>query len=203
MEQFDQLVQALHLRNWYALAAIILTLAVQIFRKAPKSSEWWAKIPDGWRWAIPVLSGAVTGFTQAYAADLSLGAALLAAGGGAIGISIPAMGLNAALTELPVKWNGGAGGLPPKPKDEDVELPPRFPGVGAAVLLLACFALHASACSSTPPKACNPADAATLTAEYAAKVHVLCKGQTFDDCTARPALEADLKKQLETACPTH
>ena len=40
------------------------------------------------------------------------GAALLAAAGGAIGISIPAMGINSLLTEAPVRWNGGAGGAP-------------------------------------------------------------------------------------------
>jgi len=96
--------------------------------------------------------------------------------------------------------------LPGYQKQSLVELKSKKPpGVssGLALLLATGFAFHAQACSSTPPKVCNPADAAKLTAEYAAKVHVLCQGQTFDGCTARPALEADLNKQLENACPTH
>jgi len=128
----DQLLNALHLHNWYALAALLLTLGVQVFRKAPWSSDLWQKIPNGWRWLLPVLSGAITGFTQAFAAGLDLPAAVLAAIGGAIGISIPAMGINSLLTESPVKWNGGAGGLPP----------------ALALLLVTCFALNTSACSA-------------------------------------------------------
>jgi len=58
-------------------------------------------------------------------------------------------------------------------------------------------------CATRDPKVCNPADAAKLTAEYVAKVHILCQGSTFDRCTARPALEAELNRQLEAACPTH
>lgn len=141
----DEIINALHLRNWYALAALILTLAVQLFRKAPGSSEWWAKIPDGWRWALPVLSGAVAGFTQAFAAGLNVWSALLGAVGGAVGISLPSMGLNAALTDSKLPWNGGAGGAPAA-KPEDPKLPPRFPGA-VALLLAVGFAFHAQGCS--------------------------------------------------------
>lgn len=198
----DEIINALHLRNWYALAALTLTLAVQLFRKAPGSSKLWDKIPDGYRWALPMLSGAVTGFTQAFAAGLSLGAAILSAIGGAIGISIPAMGLNSLLTEAPVRWNGGAGGSPPPTKPTRM-FPSDPPLPGGMVLLLAIgLAFHTSACSSSQPKVCNPADAAKLTAEYAAKVHVLCQGYTFDSCPARPALEADLNRQHAARCPT-
>jgi hypothetical protein len=136
MDQINALIDALHLHNWYALAALILTIAVQAFRKAPGSSKLWAKIPDGYRWALPVVSGAVTGFTQAYAAGLNLGSALLAAAGGAVGISIPAMGLNSLLTEAPVRWNGGAGGAQVKVKDDGPKLPPMFPGAGVFLLML-------------------------------------------------------------------
>jgi len=146
MDQYNQIVEALHLRNWYALAAIVLTLLVQLIKTAPKLQPLWQLIPNGWRWAIPVVSGAVTGFTQAYAANLPLGAAIIAAVGGAIGISIPAMGINAVLTESPFKWNGGAGGEPLAQKlPKDPKLPPMFPGAGALLLVIAAF--HSTACA--------------------------------------------------------
>jgi hypothetical protein len=141
----EDIINALHLHNWYALAALVLTLGVQLFRKSPKSSELWQKIPDGYRWAIPMLSGAVTGFTQAFAAGLSFGAALLSAVGGAVGISIPAMGLNSLLTEAPVRWNGGAGGAQPEQKTERM-FPSSIPPA-AAVLLAVCFAMSTQSCA--------------------------------------------------------
>lgn len=141
----DQIVNALHLHNWYALAALLLTLAVQLFRKAPKSSELWAKIPDGWRWLLPVASGAVTGFTQAFAAGLAFPSAALAAFGGAIGISIPAMGINSLLTEAPLRWNGGAGGAQPEPPKKG---PPSWPPLSAIALLFGIgLAFHVNACA--------------------------------------------------------
>lgn len=143
----DQIINALHLHNWYAFAALLLTLLVQLFRKAPGSKKLWDKIPDGYRWAIPMISGAVTGFTQAFAAGLDFPTASLAAVGGAIGISIPAMGINSLLTEAPMRWNGGAGGAPPPPKPARM-FPSDPPLPGGMVLILAIgFAFHAQGCS--------------------------------------------------------
>jgi hypothetical protein len=159
----DQIINALHLHNWYAFAALALTLAVQLFRKAPKSSELWAKIPDGWRWLIPVVSGAVTGFTQAYAAGLSFGTAALAAFGGAIGISIPAMGLNSLLTEAPVRWNGGAGGAPIEkpPIEKPARMFPSVPPMGM-LMLVVCFAVGFVGCASWKAYARTVDDAAVI-----------------------------------------
>jgi hypothetical protein len=140
----DQLIQALHLHNWYAFAAIALTLLVQLIRTTPKLQDLWRKIPDGWRWLVPVVSGAATGFTQAYAANLPLVAALLGAIGGAVGISIPAMGINAFLTESPVRWNGSSGGLSPKPGA------PTLPVIGFLGLL--AILLVPSSCGLITPK---------------------------------------------------
>lgn len=181
----DKIVEALHLHNWYALAALLLTLAVQLFRKAPKSSELWAKIPDGWRWLLPVVSGAVTGFTQAFAAGLPFPSAALAAFGGAIGISIPAMGINSLLTEAPLRWNGGAGGAQPEPPKKG---PPSWPPLSAIALLFGLgLAFHVNACAPAAPlKApCDAATLATIDAECAAEAFKCGKaGTPKDECIA-------------------
>ncbi len=180
----DDLIQNLHLRNWYAVAALALTLGVQIFRKAPWSSKLWAGIPNGYRWLIPVLSGAVTGFTQAFAANLPIGAAILAAIGGAIGISIPAMGLNSLLTESPVKWNGGAGGAPPK--DNGPKRPPFVVG-GAGLLLALGLAFHASACSPAHNAADVPRDVAIAYASANAALEIADTAESaYLDSLANP-----------------
>ena len=88
----------------------------------------------------------------------------------------------------------------PKPKTS----PPSNPmgpmgGMLALGVLLAAF----TACAASNPHVCNPVDAVKLTSAYAANVHLQCQGYSFDACPARPALEADLSKQLENACPTH
>jgi hypothetical protein len=183
----DEIINALHLRNWYALAALTLTLAVQLFRKHPKSKELWDKIPDGYRWALPMLSGAVTGFTQAFAAGLGVGAAVLSAIGGAIGISIPAMGLNSLLTEAPVRWNGGAGGSAPPTKPTRM-FPSDPPLPGGMVLLLAIgLAFHTSACSPAHSAADVPHDVAIAYAAANAALEVADSAETaYLDSLASP-----------------
>lgn len=154
------IAKALQLHNWYALAALILLFVTQLFRKAPKLSDLWRKVPDGWRWLFPVVGGAVTGFTGAFQAGQPLGSALVAAAGGTLGISLTAMGLNALLTESVVPWNGGSGGLPP---------PARWSpgtGLGPATGLIFAFALGLLCCG---PTACGlkPAAAAQVPKDVA------------------------------------
>ncbi|HWA29089.1 MAG TPA: hypothetical protein VG734_25795 [Lacunisphaera sp.] len=156
MSELNDLTQAIQLRNWYAVAALVLTLLIQVVRKAPILRDAWAKIPNGWRWLVPILSGGVTGFVDAYNSGLPLGAAAVATLGGALGIGLGAMGLNAALTESHLPWNGGAGGIPKDTRYTDTLPPPPKPpsGIGfsggmaamiAALVLLVCCG------GSTPP----------------------------------------------------
>lgn len=113
MPEFTQALEALRLQDWYAAAALILTIAVQVFRKAPwLGDRLWQRIPDGLRWAVPILGGAVIAFTGAFAEGASLLDALKAALGGAGAIGFGSMGFAATLRESPIPWDGGKGGRP-------------------------------------------------------------------------------------------
>jgi hypothetical protein len=118
----EPIFNALQMRNWYAVAALVLTLVIQVIRKNPglpvlaKLKALWNKTPNGLRWVWPATGGAATAFVGAFQAGVEIRGALMAALGGVISIGIGAMGLNALLTELPISWNGGAGGQPPGPK---------------------------------------------------------------------------------------
>lgn len=187
MEELDHLIQALHLRNWYAFAALALTLIVQLIKTAPRLQPLWLKIPDGYRWLLPIASGAVTGFTQAFASGWSLAAALLAAIGGALGISIPAMGLNAFLTESPMKWNGGPGG---EPLPKKAAKPPFLP-IFMLAWVLGCLVLLAGACRETLPakyteKPCDPATIAAMSLDCNVKAYECGESgvEKLDDCPA-------------------
>lgn len=122
---------------WYALAALILTTVVQIVRKSPVLRDLWRRIPDGWRWVIPVLGGSVTGLVHGLHVGAPLAHLALYAGAGALGISLPAMGLHALLKESPIPFDGRSGGwgktltgtvgfaLPPFDGELEREYPPR------------------------------------------------------------------------------
>ena len=153
MEQVDQLVGALQLHNWYAVAALLLMLLVQFARKAPVVSTWYAKIPNGWRWLPPIVGGAAAAFTAAFQAGAPLKMALLQALGGALGIGLPSMGGAALLKESHVPWDGGAGGVQPLESKTSVnKIPP---------LALLCLAILLVACSGGDPRE----DVATLQQE--------------------------------------
>jgi hypothetical protein len=104
-------------RAAYPIIAMLLTLVVQLVRKSPKTAGWWRKVPDGWRWLAPVVTGAVMGFVHGYQGSLPLGGALLSATVealyGIFGVSMTAMGLAATLKESPAHWDGRAGGKAP------------------------------------------------------------------------------------------
>lgn len=94
--------------NWYAAAAIVLMLLVQIART--KELSLWTRTPSGWRWVWPVGLSMVTAFVHAFV----VGEALKQAGIDVLNslwqIALPAMGAAAALKESPLPWDGGAGG---------------------------------------------------------------------------------------------
>lgn len=94
--------------NWYAAAAIVLMLAIQIARS--RELALWTKTPVGFRWAWPVGLAMVTAFVHAFV----VGEALRQAGIDVLNslwqIALPAMGGAAALKESPLPWDGGAGG---------------------------------------------------------------------------------------------
>lgn len=117
----NQLLDAFRLHNWYALVAIGLTFLLQAVRAnsvpllTSALNKLWFKVPDGWRWLVPVLTGAATAFTAAFAQGVSFQMALVAIVGGVLGIGTPSMGLHAALKESPANIDGGPGGKPLNP----------------------------------------------------------------------------------------
>lgn len=107
----EDLINAIHLRNWYAVAGLALTLVVQIVRKQPQLAEWlWNWWPNGYRWVPVAIAGAVVAFSVSFEGGASFVASLQAAIGGALGIGGSAMGFAAWFKESPLKWDGGKGG---------------------------------------------------------------------------------------------
>lgn len=97
-------------RAAYPLVAVVLTLATQAFRKSPFTKDLWRKVPDGYRWALPVAAGSIAGFVHGFEAGRPLSGALTEALLGVFGVSFTSMGLAATLRESPVQWDGGKGG---------------------------------------------------------------------------------------------
>jgi hypothetical protein len=96
--------------NYYEIAAIVLTLLVYALRKLPGAKTLWQKIPEGYRWLVPTLSGALAGLIpliQAGATPKQIALALIS---GLFGIGLPAMGIHAAVQDSPLPIDGGAGG---------------------------------------------------------------------------------------------
>jgi hypothetical protein len=112
---FQELVGA---RAAYPLVAAILTFAIFLGKNSPYTKVAYAKIPEGWRWLLPVVAGGAMGFVKGYNAGYTWVGAFVETVFGITGVSATAMGLNAALKDSPIPWDGkGAGGkpLPPKP----------------------------------------------------------------------------------------
>jgi hypothetical protein len=134
----DDILKAIQFHNWYAVAALALTLLIQAHRKFPwLGAELWARIPDGLRFLVPLIGGAATGFVQAYLAGKGLSDALGEALRAALGIGGLSMGYAAALRESPIPWDGSSGG---RPKQKG---PTRAP-YSTTVLMAFCLALACS-----------------------------------------------------------
>lgn len=196
-----------------AFLTAFLLLASRLF---VASRPFWSRLPAWSQTLLPVLVPTVTATVQGLAgvkswSDLSVLFMVSA------GMLLPGLPSNRSAAPLQAgkdpRHDPSAGDIAvaetviakrsirPQPlTDADITpitsmLPP------ALVLLLAIgCAIHAQACRPSG-KPCNPADVAAPTAAYVAKMRVLCKGYTFDACPARPALEADLKKETEALCP--
>jgi hypothetical protein len=111
MTDLNSLAGALRMKNWYAVAAIVLMVIVQVVRKHPITSPYWQKIPNGLRFLPAMLASFGVGFVSGFQAHLPLADALLQGVGAIAGISIPAMGLAATIKESPIPWDGKAGGI--------------------------------------------------------------------------------------------
>lgn len=96
--------------NWYAVAALLLMLAIQISKKY--EAKLWTLFPVGWRFLVPVLGAMGAAFTHGFLLHESWQQAGLDSLNAIWQIAIPAMGGAAALKESHVPWDGGAGGAP-------------------------------------------------------------------------------------------
>lgn len=106
-------------RAAYPLVATLLTFGIQVSKVSPFTKNWYAKIPDGWRWLVPVAAGGAMGFVHGYQQGYSIVGALTETVFGVLGVSATSMGINAALKESPIPWSGGAGGKPVSKSSDD------------------------------------------------------------------------------------
>lgn len=113
---FQQLVGE---RAAYPLIAIILTMVIQLARKSPFTKPAMDKIPEGWRFLVPMITGGVMGFVHGYEAGYTVIGALVETFAGIFGVSLISMGFAATLKESPIPWDGGAGGKPKTPPKQD------------------------------------------------------------------------------------
>jgi hypothetical protein len=139
MTDLNDLAGALRMKNWYAVAAIVLMVIVQLVRKYPKTSPFWQKVPDGLRFLPGMLVSFGVGFVAGWQEHLPVLDALMQGVGGIIGISIPAMGLAATIKESPIPWDGGSGGVAPLGKSRAPALP-----IATLCLSLLCLPLTTS-----------------------------------------------------------
>lgn len=94
--------------QWYAGAAILLMLVIQIIRT--REMALWTRTPVGFRWAWPVGLAMAAAFVHAFVVGEALKQAGLDVLNSLWQIALPAMGGAAALKESPLPWDGGAGG---------------------------------------------------------------------------------------------
>lgn len=98
--------------GYNSTASLILLLAIFALRKLPGLSSIWRKIPDGWRWVVPTLSGVLAGLVPVVAAHGNARAVFTSLVSGLTGVALPAMGLHAVVKDSPIPIDGVAGGKP-------------------------------------------------------------------------------------------
>ncbi len=102
-------------RAAYPIIATLLTFAIKLGKVSPHSKKLYDRIPDGYRFLVPVVAGAAVGFAHGYQNGYAITGALVEMVFGIFGVSATAMGINAALKESKFPWDGGAGGKPADP----------------------------------------------------------------------------------------
>jgi hypothetical protein len=168
-------LDALHMKDWYAAAALALMILVQL-SKTPVLGRVWEKIPDTVRGYAIMLGGGVTAFIAAFVNHSPFPEAALAFVGGALGIGGGAMGANAILTQSHLPWNGGAGGVP------------RAGGTPDATKILPFILLGALASTQS---ACTPAQAVAA-ANLGSKILEVVTARTSQTNTVLDMIESEL-----------
>lgn len=97
----EQLLKAIQNRQWYPVAAIGLFYAIALWKKHGQS-RLGPKVPEGWKWVVPVLLAAAIGFTDGFFAGLDWQSAAWRAGYAVLALALPAMGWQGALKESPI-----------------------------------------------------------------------------------------------------
>jgi hypothetical protein len=146
----EQLVKAIQDRQWYPVAAIALWYGIALWKKHG-AARIGPKIPEGWKWLVPVLTAAAIGFTDGFFSRLDAEGAAWRAAYAVIGLALPAMGWQGALKESPL---GGP------------------PGKFSLGLLLLLGLSAPTGCATTPAKPA-PAQPATVASSTAPPVRVL------------------------------
>lgn len=105
-------------KNWFAVAALAIMFFIQ-FSKTTWAAALYAKIPNGYRFIVPVALAAGAAFVHGFLAHETLGASIW----DAVKIAFSAMGGAAALKESPLPW----GNVVPDPRLASTRLPPPPP----------------------------------------------------------------------------
>lgn len=186
----QDVIDAIEVRNWYALAAVLLTFAVQVLRKTPWLRDAiWSRIPDGARWLVPVLGGAVIAFVGAHSEGKELLEALNTALVGGLSIGLGSMGFAATLRESPIPWDGKSGG-----KDDD-DPPTGAKPVGLVVGAMALAVVGCASASDKPP--CDSETAARMASACALRVELECvqAGLSEESCHVIDECDAAAEKR--------
>lgn len=95
-------------KNYFALAAVTIMILTQVIKTVPwLQQQIWAKVPVGWRYLVPVVLSMAMAFVHGFLTGETWQADLW----DVVRIALGAMGGNAALTESPLPWGGGPGGV--------------------------------------------------------------------------------------------
>lgn len=98
----EALTSAIEAQNWYAVAAVIIGGLVFVWKRF--ALVLWEKIPSNWRFLVPLLMAAATGFVAAFNEKEALPVALLKAAVAAFYAGLPAAGGHHVLSDLPIPY---------------------------------------------------------------------------------------------------
>lgn len=106
----DRLVEALRTGDWYVAAAVAIGAVVFLWQRLAPSL--WKRIPERWRWAVPVALGAMYGFLRAFDEDDPPAVALVRAAVAAVTAGLAAAGGHHALSDMPIRYGEKKKALP-------------------------------------------------------------------------------------------